>query len=216
MRDGRRRVAGGQAQNALDAVKAAPGDAARHRRTIRPTPVPPRAGGDSTYPPGYKENAGIFCHNNPWIMIAETVLGARQAFEYWKQIAPAYREENQRGPPMEPYVYSQMIAGKDAPRARRGQERLADRHRGLELGGHHPAHSRRSSRLGGLRVDPCLPGSIGTLEVTRQCRGATYRIKVKNRKTGKSRRLTVDGTSIEGTLVRWAPEGSTVSVEVEV
>lgn len=71
----------------------------------------------STYPPGYKENAGIFCHNNPWIMIAETVLGhGDRAFDIYKKIAPAYLEDISEVHRMEPYVYSQMIAGKDAVR----------------------------------------------------------------------------------------------------
>ena len=71
----------------------------------------------SSYPPGYKENAGIFCHNNPWIMIAETVLGrGDRAFDYYKKITPAYLEDKSEIHRTEPYVYSQMIAGKDAVR----------------------------------------------------------------------------------------------------
>src|SRR3954470_14113829 len=71
----------------------------------------------SSYPPGYKENAGIFCHNNPWVIIGETVLGrGDQAFEYYKKIAPAYLEDISDVHRTEPYVYSQMIAGKDAVR----------------------------------------------------------------------------------------------------
>lgn len=69
----------------------------------------------SSYPPGYKENAGVFCHNNPWIMIAETILGnGDQAFDYYKRIAPAYLEDISDLHKTEPYVYSQMVAGKDA------------------------------------------------------------------------------------------------------
>ncbi|HYP88314.1 MAG TPA: glycosyl transferase, partial [Polyangiaceae bacterium] len=106
----------GQAKQALDAVK--------ERLDTRYGIVlnnPPYAeyhielGEISSYPPGYKENAGIFCHNNPWIMIAETVIGrGDRAFEYYKKIAPAYLEEISEIHRTEPYVYSQMIAGKDA------------------------------------------------------------------------------------------------------
>ncbi len=72
----------------------------------------------TSFPPGYKENAGVFCHNNPWIMIAETVLGnGERAFELYKKIAPAYIEDISDIHRTEPYVYSQMIAGRDAPRA---------------------------------------------------------------------------------------------------
>lgn len=71
----------------------------------------------STYPGGYKENAGIFCHNNAWIICAEAAIGrGDQAFEYYSKIAPAYLEEISDLHRTEPYVYAQMIAGKDAGR----------------------------------------------------------------------------------------------------
>ena len=71
----------------------------------------------SSYPPGYKENGGVFCHNNPWIMIAECIAGRPdRAFEYYRKISPAYLDDIQELHRMEPYVYSQMIAGKAAPR----------------------------------------------------------------------------------------------------
>ena len=69
----------------------------------------------SSYPPGYKENAGIFCHNNPWIMIAETMLGrGDRAYDYYRRIAPAFLDDQQEIHRAEPYVYAQMIAGPDA------------------------------------------------------------------------------------------------------
>ena len=102
----------------------------------------------STYPPGYKENGGIFCHNNPWVIIAETMVGrGDRAFDYYKRITPAYREEISDVHRLEPYVYAQMIAGKDAVRARRGQELVADRHRGLELRRGHAVPARRPPGL---------------------------------------------------------------------
>ena len=71
----------------------------------------------SSYPPGYKENAGIFCHNNPWVSIAETRIGrGDRAFEIYRRTCPAYIEEISEIHRTEPYVYSQMIAGKDAPK----------------------------------------------------------------------------------------------------
>lgn len=71
----------------------------------------------SSYPPGYKENAGIFCHNNPWISIAETVFGREnRAFDIYRKICPSYVEEISEVHRTEPYVYSQMVAGADAPR----------------------------------------------------------------------------------------------------
>jgi cellobiose phosphorylase len=171
----------------------------------------------SSYPPGYKENAGVFCHNNPWVMIAETVIGrGDRAFEYWKKIAPAYREEISEVHRLEPYAYAQMIAGKDA--ARHGEAKnswltgtaawnfvAVSQH----LLGVRP-------ELGGLRVSPCISSEVPSFTITRKCRGAEYRIRVTNRGTGGAARLVVDGEPIEGTLVAYAPAGSVVAVEVTV
>jgi len=171
----------------------------------------------STYPPGYKENAGIFCHNNPWVMIAETRLGrGDRAFNYWKKIAPAFREDISEVHRLEPYVYAQMIAGKDAP--------LNGEAKNSWLSGtaawnyvaiaHHILGVR--PELDGLRVDPCLPGELTKLKITRICRGAEYRITIKNKGTGEIPHLKIDGKSIESTLVPYATPGSTVAVEVEM
>jgi cellobiose phosphorylase len=171
----------------------------------------------SSYPPGYKENAGVFCHNNPWVMIAETVIGrGDRAFEYWKKIAPAYREEISEVHRLEPYAYAQMIAGKDA--ARHGEAKnswltgtaawnfvAVSQH----LLGVRP-------ELGGLRVSPCISIEVPSFTITRKCRGAEYRIRVTNRGTRGAARLVVDGEPIEGTLVAYAPAGSVVAVEVTV
>ena len=109
-------VENGFALKALNSVKKRL-DTAHGVRLLNPpyTEYHLELGEISSYPPGYKENAGVFCHNNSWIMIAETMLGRPdQAFEYYQKIAPAYREEISDLHRMEPYVYSQMIAGSDA------------------------------------------------------------------------------------------------------
>jgi len=169
----------------------------------------------SSYPPGYKENAGIFCHNNPWIMIAETVIGrGDKAFDYYKRIAPAYVEDISEIHRTEPYVYSQMVAGKDAAG-------LAGEAKNSWLTGTAAWNFVAISQhmLGirpeydGLVVSPCIGTEIGEFEVTRKWRGATYVIQVKN--TGKAwgkPSLTVDGKPIEGCLVPIAPSGTTVRV----
>ena len=96
----------------------------------------------SSYPPGYKENAGIFCHTNPWVMIAETRIGnGDRALDYYLRINPSAREAISDQHRCEPYVYAQMIAGKDAS-LRRGQELVADRHGRLEPRRHHPVDPR--------------------------------------------------------------------------
>jgi cellobiose phosphorylase len=170
----------------------------------------------SSYPPGYKENAGVFCHNNPWIMIAETRLGrGERAFEYYRKIAPAYLEEASDVHRTEPYVYSQMIGGKDA--VRKGEAKNSWLTGTAAWNYVAIAHYILGVRpeLEGLRVAPCIGPQIGTFTVTRRCRGAWYRIRVVNAQKGGSPRLVVDGRLIGGTLVPYAPAGATVEVECE-
>ncbi|WP_291378028.1 glycosyl transferase [Demequina sp.] len=166
----------------------------------------------STYPPGYKENGGIFCHNNPWVIIAETVVGrAEYAWQYYKQITPAYREEISEVHRLEPYVYAQMIAGKDASRHGEAKNSWLTGTASWNfvtvsqyLLGVRPDYD-------GLVVDPCIGEEVGEYTVRRQIRGATYVITVKT--TGaKGAKLTVDGKAIEGNTVPYAPAGSTVEV----
>jgi cellobiose phosphorylase len=211
-------VEDGQAKRALDSVKArlaTPHGIVLHQPAY--TRYHLELGEISTYPPGYKENAGIFCHNNPWVTIAETVLGrGDQAFEYWKATAPAFREEISEVHRLEPYCYAQMIAGRDAPREGEAKNAWLSGTAAWNWVALTQHILGVRPELGGLRVEPCLPGSIGTLEVRRQCRGAEYRITVKNQGTGKPARLVVGGKPLEGTLVPWATEGATVAVEVEL
>ena len=168
----------------------------------------------STYPPGYKENGSVFCHTNPWVMIAETRIGrGDRAFDYWKKIAPSFREDISEVHRLEPYVYAQMIAGPDA--VRHGEAKNS------WLTGtaawNHVAITQHiigiRPELDGLRVDPCLPADMGQVTVHRHCRGAEYRIEIHNRATGEPARVTVDGQPIDGTLVPYAADGQ---VEVRV
>jgi cellobiose phosphorylase len=172
----------------------------------------------STYPPGYKENAGIFCHNNPWVVIAETVVGrGDRALDYWKKIAPAYLEDISEIHRLEPYVYAQMIAGKDA--VRHGEAKnswltgtAAWNFVALSqyLLGVRPDYE-------GLRVHPVIGTEIPTFTVTRKCRRAEYVIRVKNTSGGaQGVRLRVDGKAIDGDLVPYAPPGARVVVDCEV
>ncbi|MBO1751492.1 glycosyl transferase [Actinotalea sp. BY-33] len=168
----------------------------------------------STYPPGYKENGGIFCHNNPWVIIGETVLGrGGRAFDYYKRITPAYREEISDVHRLEPYVYAQMIAGKQA--VRHGEAKnswltgtaawnfvTVSQH----LLGVRPGYE-------GLVVDPQIGPEVPEFTVRRVARGATYEITVVNSGADGARaRLTVDGTEIEGNEVPYAAPGATVRV----
>jgi len=170
----------------------------------------------STYPPGYKENGGIFCHNNPWVIIAETVVGrGDRAFDYYKRITPAYREEISDVHRLEPYVYAQMIAGKEAVRAGEAKNSWLTGTAAWNfvavsqyLLGVRPDYD-------GLVVDPQIGPDVPSYSVTRVARGATYEISVTNSgERGARGSLTVDGQPVEGNLVPYAPAGSTVRVEV--
>jgi len=210
-------VASGQAKQALDAVKErldTPYGIVLNNPPYRDYHV--ELGEISSYPPGYKENAGIFCHNNPWIMIAETVIGrGERAFEYYKKIAPAYLEDISEIHRTEPYVYSQMIAGKDAPRQGEAKNSW------LTGTGSWNFVAISQHLLGirpewdGLCVKPCIGKEVPEFTVTRKCRGATYRIHVKSTGGTGQVKLVVDGKAIEGTIVPFAKPGSTVHIECE-
>lgn len=135
----------------------------------------------STYPAGYKENAGIFCHNNPWVIIGETLIGrGDEAFDYYKKIAPAYLEDISELHRTEPYVYSQMIAGKDAWKPGEAKNSwltgtAAWNYYAITqfILGVRPDYN-------GLLVDPCIPKGWDGFKIQRKFRGATYQIEVVN------------------------------------
>lgn len=162
----------------------------------------------STYPPGYKENAGIFCHNNPWIMIGETVLGnGDRAFEVYSKIAPAYLEDISEVHRMEPYVYSQMIAGKDAVRHGEAKNSWLTGTAAWNYVAITQAILGIQADFNGLKVEPCIPTAWDGFEITRVFRGDTYVIQINNpdhvSKGVKS--MTVDGIAVEGNII--APFG---------
>jgi cellobiose phosphorylase len=172
----------------------------------------------STYPPGYKENGGIFCHNNPWVIIAETTVGrGAQAFEHYKRITPSYREDISDVHRLEPYVYAQMIAGKQAVRAGEAKNSWLTGCAAWTfvavsqyLLGVRPDYD-------GLVIDPQIGPDIPSFTVTRVARGATYEIHVTNSgEPGARGRLAVDGATISGNVVSYAPAGTSVRVDVTV
>jgi cellobiose phosphorylase len=211
-------VESGQAKRALDAVKERL-DTKYGIVLLNPayTKYHLELGEVSSYPPGYKENAGIFCHNNPWIMIAETVIGRpERAFEYYKKITPAYLEEISDVHRTEPYVYSQMIAGKDAVRHGEAKNAWLTGTAAWNFVAVSQYLLGVRPELDGLCVQPCLPSEIGEFTVQRKCRGATYIIKVKNSGKGGKAKLKVDGKPLPSNLVPYATAGSTINVECEV
>lgn len=165
----------------------------------------------SSYPPGYKENAGIFCHNNPWISIAETMIArGNRAFEVYRRTSPAYTEDISEIHKTEPYAYAQMIAGKNAPHFGEAKNSwltgtaawsfvcISQHILGIRPG------------FNGLIVDPCLPDSITEFTAVRKFRGADYHIHVTHSGTNenKTSSLLVDGQSVEGNEIPYV-EGKT-------
>lgn len=173
----------------------------------------------STYPPGYKENAGIFCHNNPWIMIAETVLGhGDRAFEIYSKIAPAYLEDISDLHRTEPYVYSQMIAGKDAVRHGEAKNSWLTGTAAWNYVAITQAILGIQPDFDGLKVDPCIPAEWDGFDITRVFRGDTYVIQIKNpNHVSKGvASLTLDGAAVEGNIIAPVLDGGVHQVVVEL
>lgn len=170
----------------------------------------------STYPQGYKENAGIFCHNNPWIACAETVIGrGDRAFEIYKKIAPAYLEEISEIHKTEPYVYSQMVAGKDAIRHGEAKNSWLTGTAAWNfitisqwILGIKPEYQ-------GLKIDPCIPKDWEGYNITREFKGAIYEISIKNPNHVSQgvKEMLVDGEKVMGNIVPSFTDG-THKVEV--
>ena len=170
----------------------------------------------SSYPPGYKENAGIFCHTNPWIMIGEAIVGhSDQAHDYYTRINPSKRETISDVHRCEPYVYAQMIAGKDA--ATHGEAKnswlsgtAAWNYVAITqwILGVRPT-------LNGLQIAPVIPTSWDGFSAQRVYRGVTYHINVKRAGSSTAVTLKVDGQAVAGSLVP-LPATGTKDVKVEV
>jgi cellobiose phosphorylase len=171
----------------------------------------------SSYPPGYKENAGIFCHNNPWIIIAETQVGnGNRAFDYYTRINPSARENISDRHRCEPYVYAQMIAGRDAPTFGEAKNSWLT---GTAAWNYFTITQwifGIRTAFDGLLVDPVIPAKWKGFTVTRKFRGNTYFIKVRN-PHGRQRgvkKLRVDGKEIAGNLLPvFPPQPNAIRVE---
>ena len=165
----------------------------------------------SSYPPGFKENGAVFCHNNPWIVCAEAALGrGNEAFDIYRRICPAYLEDKSEIHETEPYVYSQMVTGRASG---------------------NPGHAKNSWLTGtaswtflsisqailgiypeydGLRVSPCIPDDWTGFTVTRKFRGTEYEITVRR---GGEKGIKADGFSVSGNII---PLSTKDKVKVEV
>jgi cellobiose phosphorylase len=202
-------VEDGRAQKALDSVDehlATPHGIVLHQPAY--TQYYLHLGEISTYPPGYKENAGIFCHNNPWVMIAETQIGrGDKAHDYYQRINPSARETLSEVHKCEPYVYAQMIAGKDAHTHGEAKNSWLTGTAAWNYVAITQWILGIRPEVNGLRVDPCIPSTWDGFKVNRQFRGARYEITVQNPEHVCKGviSITLDGKKIEGNLIP-APE----------
>jgi cellobiose phosphorylase len=207
----------GRAQKALDSV--ASHLATRHGIVLQ-QPAYSRyylhLGEISSYPPGYKENAGIFCHSNPWIMIAEAKIGrGDQAHDYYMRINPSAREAISELHKCEPYVYAQMIAGRDAPTHGEAKNSWLTGTAAWNyvaitqwILGIRPTFS-------GLEIEPVMPSAWDGFDAIRLFRGVRYVIHVERQGPGNGVEMTVDGKSIQGHLIP-LPSARTKEVHVVV
>ena len=171
----------------------------------------------SSYPPGYKENAGIFCHNNPWIVCAEAELGhGDRAFQVYRRTAPAFIEDISDIHRTEPYVYSQMVAGKDAPGFGEAKNSWLTGTAAWSFLSVSQAILGVKPALDGLEIDPCVPSGCKGYTVTRSFRGAEYEIRVQN-PTGAQhgvKAISLNGEALDHNVIPARPAGTKNVVEV--
>ena len=173
----------------------------------------------SSYPPGYKENAGIFCHNNPWISIAEAVLGRGDlAFDVYRKICPSYIEEISDVHRTEPYIYSQMVAGADAARFGEAKNSWLTGTAAWTFVNLSQALLGIQPEYEGLTVNPCLPKNFGDLKIKRRYRDAEYYIDIR-KPDGVEKGVAwmeVDGKKIAGNQIPLIPGRKEYHVTVQM
>jgi cellobiose phosphorylase len=168
----------------------------------------------SSYPPGYKENASVFCHTNPWVMIAETMAGhGDRAYDYYLRINPSTREALSELHRCEPYVYAQTIAGRDAPTEGEAKNSWLTGTAAWNyvaitqwMLGIRPAHD-------GLTIAPVLPSGWDGFRAVRRFRGVTYHIDVRREGPGNTVTLLADGQQVAGNTMPVPGDASDVHVE---
>ena len=159
----------------------------------------------SSYPPGYKENGSIFCHNNPWVVLAYVKLGeADRAFDIYRRTCPAYIEEASHVHRTEPYVYSQTIAGRDTPRYGEAKNSWLTGTAAWSFVAVSQGILGIVPEYDGLKISPCLPSGVSGYRVQREFRGARYEITVLKSDTKKG--LHVNGAPVEGSCIPLSAE----------
>ena len=173
----------------------------------------------SSYPAGYKENAGVFCHNNPWIMIGETEIGrGDQAWDYYKKICPSYLEDISELHKTEPYVYAQMVAGKDSFKPGEAKNSWLTGTASWNFYAISQFILGIQPEYDGLKINPCIPAKWDGFEITRKFRGATYKIKVENPNhiSKGVAKVTIDGSLHTSNILPIFKKGTTHSIVVEM
>ncbi len=208
----------GEAQKAMDSVKEML-DTKYGVMILQPayTHYHVELGEISSYPPGYKENAGIFCHNNPWVSIAETVIGdGDRAFEIYQKTCPAYLQDISEIHRTEPYVYSQMVAGRDAKFFGQGKNSWLTGTAAWTFTDISQYILGVYPTLNCLQINPCTPHGFGDFRITREYRNVVYHITVKNPDDVCKgvKKMTVDGTEISGNVIPYDSSSKDVNVEI--
>ena len=171
----------------------------------------------STYPAGYKENGGIFCHNNPWIMIGETMIGrGDRAYEYYKKIAPSFLEDISELHKVEPYVYCQMIAGKEAFKPGEAKNSWLSGTASWNFYAITQYILGVRPQYNGLKVDPCIPKDWDGFKMQRKFRGATYLLDIKNpdHVSKGVKKISVNGEKLNSELIPLLAKGKIHQVEI--
>ncbi len=171
----------------------------------------------SSYPEGYKENAGVFCHNNPWVIIAETMTGnGDRAFDYFSRISPVHSEEAGELRKTEPYVFAQMIAGKEAFKPGEAKNSWLSGTAAWTFYAASQYILGIRPELDGLRIDPCIPSAWKELNVTRKFRNSTYNIHFTNPSSSSKglKEIKLDGSVIQGNILPIFNDNKIHSVEV--
>lgn len=173
--------------------------------------------GRNCYPPGFKENAGIFCHPNPWAMIAECLLGhGERAYAYYQALLPSAYNDSAEHRRVEPYVYCQFVTGK-------WDKQFGVSHNPWLTGTASWALVAATQYILGIRptftglcVAPCIPAAWDGFHIQRVFRGATYNIQVHNPRhvCHGLTSMTVNGESITGNIIPIIPAGSTAQIDV--
>ena len=173
----------------------------------------------TSYPPGYKENASIFCHCNPWVSISEAMLGhGSRAFEVYRRINPVFLEDISDIHRTEPYAYCQTIAGKDAATHGEGKNSWLTGTAAWSFVCVSQYILGIRPELDGLRIDPCLPPEIGSFKCVRRFRGSVYRITVENlggKEKGVSS-ISVNGSLCGSSLIPVPETPSDIDVHIKI